>query len=51
MLFSHLSLDFPSIDLPVKILKPLLTSLIVATHSAYLNLLELIALVILHESY
>jgi hypothetical protein len=45
---SHLDLDLPRslfpVDLPVKILKALLSSLILATYPAYLTLLDLITL-------
>jgi len=53
ILSSHLRLDLPKglflLGLPVKILKALLPSSILATCPAYLNFLDLIALTILGE--
>ena len=53
--FSHLRLGLPkslfSLDLPVKILKSLLPSSILATWSAHINLLGLITLTLLGERY
>ena len=52
---SHLCLGLPKCifptDLPVKIIKPLLPSSILATWHAHLNLLDLITLTILGEWY
>ena len=55
ILSSHLRLGFPKglfpVDLPVKILKALPPSSILATCPAHLNLLDLITLTILGERY
>ena len=55
ILSSHLRLDLPKglfrVGLPVKILKDLLPSSILATCPAHLNLLDLITLTILGERY
>ena len=53
ILSSHLPLGLPKglfpVGVPVKILKGLLSSSILATWPAYLNLLDLVALIILGE--
>ena len=49
-LFSHLTPNV-TVGLPVKILKALLPSSILATSPAHLNLLDLITLTILGERY
>ena len=55
ILSSHLRLGFPKglspVGLPVKILKALLPSSILATCPAHLNLLDLITLTMLGERY
>ena len=55
ILSSYLRLGFPKglfpVGLPVKILKALLPSSILATYPAHLNLIDLITLTILGERY
>ena len=55
ILSSHLRLGLPNglfpVDVPVKILKTLLPSSLLATCPAHLNLLDLITLTILGERY